>query len=49
MENIGGIWLINPGSAGGQSRGDMTVCAMMIGAYGIVPKIADIDTPAPFG
>ncbi len=37
-----GVWLINPGTAGDNQRGKMSVAMLLIGEYGIVPKIIEI-------
>ncbi len=38
-EYVDGVWLINPGSAGEDTRGDMSVAVLIITEAGIVPKI----------
>ena len=42
LENVQGIWLINPGSAGERARGDMSVAFMLVGEGTIVPKIVGL-------
>lgn len=46
-----GVWLINPGSAGEDSSGAMTVCTLLITDKGIIPKIVSIneENPLNFG
>lgn len=39
MRNDGGMWLINPGSAGEPRNGEPTVAVILIGEVGIVPKL----------
>lgn len=41
------MWLINPGSAGELSSGEMTVCVLLISQNGIVPKIVNISEDNP--
>lgn len=44
---INGLWLINPGSAGEFSCGDMSVCVLLISDNGIIPKIVGIEEDNP--
>lgn len=39
IEKDGGLWLINPGSAGEPRGGDPTVAVILIGTVGLVPKL----------
>ena len=41
-EYVNGVWLVNPGSAGDEMRGDLSVAVLLIGKNGIVPKIVCI-------
>ncbi len=38
-EYVDGVWLLNPGSAGEESNGKMSVAMLLCGSAGIVPKI----------
>ncbi len=41
---VDGIWLVNPGSISDPRSGDRSAAYLMIGEYGIVPKIVSIDS-----
>lgn len=41
---VDGIWLVNPGSVSEPREGGRSAARLMIGEYGIVPKIVTIDT-----
>ncbi|HBU11904.1 MAG TPA: metallophosphoesterase [Clostridiales bacterium] len=41
-EYTDGIWLINPGSAGENGRGPLSVALLVISPAGVVPKIIEI-------
>lgn len=42
-----GVWLINPGSAGELTGGELTVCVMLICKNGIIPKIVSVKDDNP--
>ncbi len=45
-ENAGGVWLVNPGSAGESMRAPMTVAMLVISEDGVVPKILRLEDAA---
>lgn len=43
VERVGGIWLINPGSAGAARGRVDTVAMLLIGENGIIPRVLPLD------
>lgn len=42
-EYAGGLWMLNPGSAGEAGSGEIEYATLLIGEMGVVPKLRKID------